>query len=302
MTTDMERVKQDLLGLGEYAYQRLRARLLGLTDEEYRWEPAPGCWSIRPAGDGTWTADGSPLPVRPAPLTTIAWRLDHLIFVLAGERNATWIGATPVGTLERDGAPATVAAAIEQLERAYALFKGNVGAANAADLGRPMGEIAGGYAKDTRTAFVLHELDELVHHGSEIAAMRDFYRATTQVDPIVEAAAEGDRAVVEERLAVDPTLRTSGLVADMAARQRWDSVRMLVGLGFDVTTSAGITALHYAAAAGDRDLVDLLLRHGADPAARDTEFDHDPAGWARFFGHDDVAEYLGNKPGVSSAG
>jgi hypothetical protein len=23
-----------------------------LTDEEYLWEPVPGCWSIRPAGPG----------------------------------------------------------------------------------------------------------------------------------------------------------------------------------------------------------------------------------------------------------
>ena len=23
-----------------------------LTDEEYRWEPVPGCWSIRPTGPG----------------------------------------------------------------------------------------------------------------------------------------------------------------------------------------------------------------------------------------------------------
>jgi hypothetical protein len=49
-----------------------------LTDEEYLWEPVPGCWSIRPTGPGgrgeieqTW-----PDP-DPAPVTTIAWRLSH---------------------------------------------------------------------------------------------------------------------------------------------------------------------------------------------------------------------------------
>lgn len=31
----------------------LRARLNGLTDDEYFWEPAPGCWSVRPRGTGT---------------------------------------------------------------------------------------------------------------------------------------------------------------------------------------------------------------------------------------------------------
>ncbi|HEX7149171.1 MAG TPA: DinB family protein, partial [Actinomycetota bacterium] len=43
-----------------------RARLQGLTDEEYLWEPAPGAWSIRPReqaatsrayGPGAWVLD-----------------------------------------------------------------------------------------------------------------------------------------------------------------------------------------------------------------------------------------------------
>ena len=28
-----------------------RPRLDGLTDDEYRWEPAPGAWSIRPRSE-----------------------------------------------------------------------------------------------------------------------------------------------------------------------------------------------------------------------------------------------------------
>jgi hypothetical protein len=41
-----------------------------LTDEEYLWEPVPGCWSIRPTGPGgrgeieqAWP-DPEPVPVR----------------------------------------------------------------------------------------------------------------------------------------------------------------------------------------------------------------------------------------------
>jgi hypothetical protein len=30
---------------------QLRDRLDGLTDDEYFWEPAPGCWSVRPCGE-----------------------------------------------------------------------------------------------------------------------------------------------------------------------------------------------------------------------------------------------------------
>jgi hypothetical protein len=299
--TDLETIKDDMLRTADFAYRRLRNRLAGLTDEEYLWEPAPGCWTIRPA-EGGWTRDRSRLPRRPAPLTTIAWRLDHLIDVLAGERNATWIGATPVGTLDHASPAPSAAAAIDRLERAFDLFTGNVRAAEAAGLTKAMGKVAGPYAEDTRAAFVLHELDELIHHGSEIAAMRDVYHALLAADPVVTAVEQGDWAAVEARLAQDPAVRTTGLVADMAGREKWDAVRRLAELGFDVNASHGITALHYAAASGDRYLVELLIKHGADLTTKDAEFEIDPAGWAEFFKHAEVAKYLRDQAGVTSAG
>ena len=33
--------------------EQLRPRLDGLTDAEYRWEPVPGMWNVRPRGTGT---------------------------------------------------------------------------------------------------------------------------------------------------------------------------------------------------------------------------------------------------------
>lgn len=38
---------------------QLRPRLDGLTDAEYRWEPVPGCWSIRPRGASFTPASGA---------------------------------------------------------------------------------------------------------------------------------------------------------------------------------------------------------------------------------------------------
>jgi len=290
----MGRIHQDLLGLADFAYQRLHARLAGLTDEEYRWEPAPGCWTIRRQDDGTWRADRSEWPIKPAPLTTIAWRLCHLVDVLAGERNATWIGASPVGTLDKNGEPPTAAEAIELLEKAFDLFRRNVEAADPETLAQPMGRIAGYYANDTRAAFVLHELDELVHHGSEIAAMRDVYRATGQAEPFVAACVGGDLGTARELVVGDPGLRTrhAALIAELAGHRRWDAVRLLVQLGFDVNASGGVTALHYAAGAGDIEIIQLLLHHGADRTIRDTEFNHPPAEWARYFDRDDAIKYL----------
>jgi hypothetical protein len=71
----------DVAGLIEYARDRLLARLEGLLDDEYFWEPVAGCWSVRER-DGDWHvdlgADGTRWTTDPPPLTTIAWRLWHL--------------------------------------------------------------------------------------------------------------------------------------------------------------------------------------------------------------------------------
>src|SRR5262245_61565337 len=177
MAEALEIIKRDLLTLADFAFDRLRNRVKGMTDEEYFWEPAPGCWSLRRNEDGTYRFETAGKPVDPPPLTTIAWRMSHVIYLLAGERNATWIGLTPVGGLDRDGEPGSAAAAAEQLDQAYALFRAHLTAADADGLTTPMGPIAGRWGDDTRAAFILHELDELIHHGAEIAALRDLYRA-----------------------------------------------------------------------------------------------------------------------------
>lgn len=44
--------------------------------------------------------------------------------------------------------------------------------------------------------------------------------------------------------------------------------------------SAGATALHYAAFAGHRCVVEELVKQGADVNARDAQFGATPAGWA----------------------
>ncbi len=177
----LTRLRSDLLSLADFAAERLFIRLDGLTDEEYLWEPAPGCWSVRPGPDGRSIMDGG--SADPPPLTTIAWRICHVIDLLAAERNATWLGLGPLRTVrdvERDGEPASAAEAQEQLRAAYSLFRDHVAAAEPEALMAPMGRVAGYFAHDTRTAFVLHELDELIHHGAEIALMRDLYRALGQ--------------------------------------------------------------------------------------------------------------------------
>ena len=85
--------------------QQLRPRLAGLTDDEYLWEPVPGAWSLRPrdeavttmaAGGGELVADFEVPEPSPAPVTTIAWRLGHVLVGVLGARNAAHFGGPPM--------------------------------------------------------------------------------------------------------------------------------------------------------------------------------------------------------------
>src|SRR3954453_2471755 len=81
----------------------LRPRFEGLTDAEYRWEPVPS-WSVRPRAEGQASVLGGrgdyvvefgyPEP-EPAPFTTIAWRLAHVIVGVLAMRNASHFGRAP---------------------------------------------------------------------------------------------------------------------------------------------------------------------------------------------------------------
>jgi DinB superfamily/Ankyrin repeats (3 copies) len=294
----MPTAKDDLLSLADYAFRRLRDRIADLTDEEYFWEPAPGCWSVRPAGDGTWRVDASVPPPEPAPVTTIAWRLSHIIDLLRAGRNATWLGVAPIPAPNHRGAPETAATAAGRLDEAYAWFRRHVDAVDEATLSEPMGSVAGPYAQDSRRAFILHQLDELIHHGAEVGVLRDLYLATRPRDPFVGACLDADREAVESLLAADPGLRDGhpAIVATAAAAGRWDAVRLLVDLGFGVTGAEGVPPLHLAAGAGELEIVRMLVWHGADLGARDPRFDETPLGWARYFRQNEVADYLEGAP------
>lgn len=164
---------------------QLRPRLDGLTDEEYLWEPVPG-WSIRPrgsgdapvqAGAGDLTIDFAyPQPV-PAPFTTIAWRLGHVVVGVLAMRNAAHFGRvrTDYSTFEY---AATAAGALAQLDQEYATWVAGVRSLGMDGLDRPCGPAEGPYADHPMAALVLHINRELIHHGAEIALLRDLYLHT----------------------------------------------------------------------------------------------------------------------------
>ncbi len=101
---------------------QLRPRLEGLTDAEYLWEPAPGAWNVRPSagsgpepGSGPFTIDFAYPEPDPAPVTTIAWRLAHVVVGVFGMRAASHFGGPPVDYEDFPYA-GTAAGALRQLD------------------------------------------------------------------------------------------------------------------------------------------------------------------------------------------
>jgi hypothetical protein len=61
--------------------ERLAARCRGLGDDELLWEPVEDAWNLvpDPARAGGWTYPYDSDPPGPHPVTSIGWRLVHLI-------------------------------------------------------------------------------------------------------------------------------------------------------------------------------------------------------------------------------
>lgn len=164
--------------------QQLRPRLDGLTDDEYRWEPVPGAWNVRPrgtstapiaVGGGEFTIDFAVPEPDPAPLTTIAWRIGHLVVGVLGARVASHFGGPACDYASHDY-PGDAAGALAQFDEVYAAWTDGVRQLGPDGLARPCGPDEGPWADAPMAGLVLHINREVIHHGAEIAVLRDLYR------------------------------------------------------------------------------------------------------------------------------
>lgn len=191
-----------LLAQYDWAAERLQARLTGpdmdsgdgervrvepLSDDEYLWEPVPGSWSVRRhvdgpgpgatvlVGAGDWGRDGGRPHPWPPPVTTIAWRMAHLTEMLTLraewtvgdhrrlEADLEYAGDASVGVQAlREG----VVAWRKALTTADDEALDTVGRSTYPD---------GGDADEAFLDVVWWVNQEVLHHGAEVALLRDLY-------------------------------------------------------------------------------------------------------------------------------
>ncbi len=150
-------------------------------------------------------------------------------------------------------------------------------------------------------------------------AHREFYRphggfpawqpsddAQEVLDEALVWAAKSDRVeairlLVELGARVDADPYRGTALTWAAANGRAGAIRTLVELGADPNQRGtfggpshgeGVTAIHLAAQGGQREAVTTLLELGADPLILDNLHGGSALGWARFGGHDNLADVL----------
>lgn len=169
--------------------QFLRPRLEGLSDEEYVWDPSGTgrAWTVHPRWDdadlppGAMQGGGGELVIDfaapepdPAPFTTIAWRLGHVIVGILADRSANHCGGPPADYMSWEYA-ATAEEALAQLDREYDRWITGVRGWDADALQVAVGPAEGIFARKSRATLVAHINRELIHHLAEVSLIRDLY-------------------------------------------------------------------------------------------------------------------------------
>lgn len=160
----------DLLTLWRRSADRLQRRLAGLQDAEFFWLPVPDAWTIFESPGG-WTYRYEDAPPPPAPVTTIAWRLHHL----AANNWIYWehaFGAARLTFPDLTVHHTAVDAVADWQASAGPIVAWLEGASEAA-----LDELRPNHLGPDLTgrAVVTILLDEQIHHGAEMALLRDLY-------------------------------------------------------------------------------------------------------------------------------
>ena len=163
-----------------------RDRIEGLTDDEYLWEPARPAWSVRRRGEaasarafgsGDWVLDHDREP-DPAPVTTIAWRLTHLIAMYEGRWHWTF---GPRATDPKELLVPTPVAkeALDQLWSQTDRWLTDTATLTDEQLDTVgFGQYPYGLDPQLPVVAILWWMNrEFIHHAAEVALLRDLHRS-----------------------------------------------------------------------------------------------------------------------------
>ncbi len=153
------------------SYARLRARVEGLTDEEFFWQPLPDSWTIYEDKPGHWTYHYAIPEPDPAPLTTIGWQLVHLGTTKLMYHE--WAYGDARLTFPQIQIPSGAAGALQLLERGQTMLAGDLRATPDTQLDAPRKTNWGDLWPAWRIFTTMADHDAF--HGGVIGYLRDLY-------------------------------------------------------------------------------------------------------------------------------
>ena len=169
-----------------HAWLDSRRVLENVTEDEYLWEPASPCWSVRKRsssirgwGSGEFVCEDAWPPPDPLPTTTIAWRVIHLAAWTDIYRELAFGDTRP--DLNEADVPGEFSAAMAWLYCAQDLFLAEV--AELSD--ESMFELRPAHWGESvpLVRLVTTMLTEHVHHIAEIGVLRDLRRGHARTQP-----------------------------------------------------------------------------------------------------------------------
>jgi hypothetical protein len=159
-----------LLAQWDTSLDMLLERMDGLTDDEYRWAPVPGAADLVDGPGGLVVSAGSAAATR-----TIAWTLGHLAGMCWTRADYTDGGHDR--PLDYQPFPPAAADAVAEVRSAAARWRSAIADATA-EQALQVGYSAFPIGMDPDLPFidiVWWMNRELIHHGADIAMVRDLY-------------------------------------------------------------------------------------------------------------------------------
>ena len=170
----------------DYIVGVLAERVVGLTDEEFLWKPAPEVWTVRPnptpGGRNLVDAEVWPPTGEGAPPRTIAWSMGHLGSGVA--IRADWLVGQHRAQAEDFDWPLTADAGIGFMLDGLAAWRNGLATMTDADLDT-VGRSAYPHGLDPQLPLieiVWWVAKELLWHATEIWYVRDLHAARARTE------------------------------------------------------------------------------------------------------------------------